>query len=87
MAFRFLRVLFAWTQEWEDEFEQFDQHQFREFENHWREAEENQWTDEFERVQDQLSDKIAYSRYLDSLSDEQAKVNSSSNNFVGRLTV
>lgn len=58
---------------WEEEFDKFDEHEFREFQNHWREAEGEQWTNEFEQMKDQLSDRIAYSRYLDTLNDQQAQ--------------
>jgi hypothetical protein len=59
---------------WEEEFDKFDEHEFREFQNHWRQSEGEQWTNEFEQMKDQLSDRIAYSRYLDTLNDQQAQV-------------
>jgi tetratricopeptide (TPR) repeat protein len=58
---------------WEEEFDKFDEHEFREFQNHWRQSEGEQWTNEFEQMKDQLSDRIAYSRYLDTLNDQQAQ--------------
>lgn len=59
---------------WENEFEHFDDLQHRELHSAWRELEGEQWSNEFERMKEQLSDKIAYSRYLDTLSDDQAQV-------------
>jgi len=61
------------TAQWEEEYERFDEGEFRAFQNHWREAEGEHWTQEFEQMKDQLSDRIAYSRYLDSLNDQQAQ--------------
>jgi len=68
-----LTTLGGGAAQWEEEYERFDEGEFRAFQNHWREAEGEHWTQEFEQMKDQLSDRIAYSRYLDSLNDQQAQ--------------
>ena len=62
---------------WMKEYKQFrapeyTKEDFEEMEQPWKEAVADSWADEYTQMEDRLKAKIAYSRYLESLSPEEA---------------
>ncbi|KAL6073868.1 Peroxin-5 [Balamuthia mandrillaris] len=62
----------AQERSWAEEFEGFNEAQYRDFSQVWNDVGAESWVNEFDQVKDSLSERVKYSHYLDSLTEEEA---------------